>query len=147
MKQKGEPDELKEVRAVYAALETHDFASQRTCQVRTKCCRFRLTGRTPMLTKGEAMVAAKALRAHGRKEVPEPIVKGECSFLKVDGMCRIYEGRPFGCRTHFCAEAGGMVEREEVIDLIRRLEVVDEALGGCGPLVIERAVGKVLAMT
>lgn len=134
---------LTSVRAVYAELESRDFSAKRTCQVRTRCCRFRLTGRTPQLTGGEAMVAAKALRAHGKKEIPEALIAGECPFIKEDGMCRIYDGRPFGCRTHFCAEAGGMIDRKEVIDLIRRLEIVDEDLGGRGPLPLEQAIREV----
>lgn len=45
----------------------------------------------------------------------------------------IYESRPFGCRTHFCAAAGGPYARRDVIDLIRRLEEIDQKLGGDGP--------------
>jgi hypothetical protein len=37
----------------------------------------------------------------------------------------IYESRPFGCRTHFCAKAGGMYPRKHVADLIQRLEAID----------------------
>jgi hypothetical protein len=44
----------------------------------------------------------------------------------------IYEGRPFGCRTHFCVAAGGPYTRKEVTDWIRRLEEIDERLGGDG---------------
>ena len=43
-------------------------------------------------------------------------------------------------RTHFCSAAGGPVARGEVLDLIRRLEVVDVALDGCGPVRLSRAV-------
>ena len=56
------------------------------------------------------------------------------------GNCIIYESRPFGCRTHFCAAAGGPYARREVIDLIRRLEAVDESLGGTGPRLFQNAV-------
>ncbi len=48
------------------------------------------------------------------------------------GRCLIYEDRPFGCRTHFCAAAGGPYARREVSDLIQRLEQIDVALGGNG---------------
>jgi hypothetical protein len=34
-------------------------------------CQFQITGITPQLTKGEALVAAKGFRATGRKEIPE----------------------------------------------------------------------------
>ena len=56
------------------------------------------------------------------------------------GDCIIYESRPFGCRTHFCAAAGGPYARGEVIDLIRRLEDLDEKLAGDGPRKIEVAM-------
>ena len=97
-----------------------------------------------MLTKGEALVAAKAVRAAGRKELPER-TDGACPLLHpFTGRCMIYQGRPFGCRTHFCEGAGGPYERREVIDLIRRLEEVDERLGGDGPREITAAIAGAL---
>jgi Fe-S-cluster containining protein len=60
------------------------------------------------------------------------------------GNCIIYESRPFGCRTHFCAAAGGPYARREVIDLIRRLEAVDESLDGTGPRLLENAIADAL---
>jgi len=66
-------------------------------------------------------------------------------FLDTEtGDCLIYDSRPFGCRTHFCAAAGGPYSRREVIDLIRRLEAVDESLGGSGPRLLPSAVGDAL---
>jgi Fe-S-cluster containining protein len=122
---------LAEVRAVYAELARRPL--DRTCQGRTECCQFQLTGLTPQLTKGEALVAAKGFRATGRKELPEP-ADGACPLLnRVTGRCLIYADRPFGCRTHFCVEAGGPWPRKPVLDLIRRLEAVDQRLGGDGP--------------
>jgi Fe-S-cluster containining protein len=129
---------LQEVRAVYRELERRPV--ERACERRTECCQFKLTGRTPMLTRGEAMVAAKALRASGRKALPER-EDGACPMLRTDGKCMIYADRPFGCRTHFCAAAGGPYARAEVLDLIRRLEAVDTQLGGDGPRALEAAVG------
>jgi Fe-S-cluster containining protein len=61
------------------------------------------------------------------------------------GDCLIYEARPFGCRTHFCAAAGGPYARREVIDLIRRLETVDESLGGNGPRLLQNSVADALS--
>ncbi len=134
---------LDEVRAVYAELAKRPLA--RSCQARTECCRFQLTGLTPQLTKGEALVAAKGFRATGRKEIPES-ADGACSLLKREtGRCLIYANRPFGCRTHFCAAAGGPYARKEVLDLIRRLEEVDRKLGGDGPRKIQAAVEDALA--
>ena len=133
---------LAEVRAVYAALAARPVT--RACVARTECCQFRLTGLTPQLTKGEAFVAAKALRATGRKELPEA-ADGACPLLQREsGRCMIYADRPFGCRTHFCTAAGGPYARREVLDLIRRLEDVGRRLGGDGPRKIQAAVADAL---
>ena len=121
---------LEEVRAVYREVENRPI--ERNCLRRTECCQFKLTGRTPQLTRGEAVLAAKALRASGRKTMPER-EDGACPMLRENGACLIYQDRPFGCRTHFCAAAGGPYSRAEVLDLIRRLEAVDARLGGSGP--------------
>jgi len=132
-----------EVRAIYAELARRPI--QRQCEARTECCQFHLTGLTPQLTKGEAALAAKAFRATGRKALPEPD-DGACPLLKREtGRCLIYADRPFGCRTHFCAAAGGPYARKEVLDLIRRLEAVDQMLGGDGPHAIQSAVADALA--
>jgi Fe-S-cluster containining protein len=130
-------DALDEVRAVYRELEQRPV--ERACTRLTECCQFRLTGRVPQLTKGEAILAAEALRATGRKALPVR-EDGACPMLRQDGRCLIYADRPFGCRTHFCAAAGGPYARGEVLDLIRRLEAVDGQLGGDGPRGLAAAV-------
>jgi Fe-S-cluster containining protein len=130
------------VKAVYRELAARPI--ERSCIARTECCQFRLTGRTPFLTKGEALVAAKAVRASGRKQLPVS-EDGACPLLdRASGRCRIYEGRPFGCRTHFCAAAGGPYARGEVVDLIHRLEDIDIALGGDGAMALSIAVERAL---
>jgi Fe-S-cluster containining protein len=129
---------LEEVRAIYRELANRPV--ERDCLRRTECCQFKLTGRTPQLTRGEAMLAARALRASGRKALPERD-DGACPLLRADGVCLIYQDRPFGCRTHFCAAAGGPYARAEVLDLIRRLEAVDARLAGDGPRALPAAVG------
>ena len=129
---------LAEVRAVYAELAQRPV--ERNCVARTECCQFQLTGQTPYLTKGEALVAAKGFRATGRKELPER-EDGACPLLKREtGKCMIYADRPLGCRTHFCEAAGGPYSRKQVQDLIHRLEKVDQLLGGEGPQKIEVAL-------
>lgn len=129
---------LDEVASVYADLAGRPI--DRNCTRRTECCHFKLTGRTPYLTKGEALLAAKAFRATGRKALPQTD-DGVCPMLnRAAGNCLIYDARPFGCRTHFCAAAGGPYARSEVLDLIRRLEAVDVAAGGTGPRVFTGAV-------
>ena len=133
---------LDEVRDVYVDLARRPI--ERNCVRKTECCHFKLTGRTPYLTKGEALVAAKALRATGRTSLPDSLT-GACPMLdRQTGNCLIYEARPFGCRTHFCVAAGGPFARSEVLDLIRRLEDVDLALNGKGPRTLPNAVADAL---
>ena len=130
------------VRAVYADLAARPI--ERACERRADCCHFRLTGRTPYLTKGEAVVAAAALRAGGRNKLPKR-EDGACPMLEPGtGHCMIYEGRPFGCRTHFCAAAGGPYARREIVDLIHRLEAIDHGLGGDGGRLLPGAVESAL---
>lgn len=133
---------LAEVRQIYSDLAKQNI--QRNCIRRTECCQFKLTGRVPYLTKGEALVAAKAFRASGRKFLPEK-ADGSCPMLQPEtGHCLIYEHRPFGCRTHFCTAAGGPIARREVLDLIRRLEDVDHALSGNGARPLQDLVAAAL---
>ena len=129
-----------EVRAIYREWEVRPI--ERNCTGLSDCCRFRMTGRTPFLTKGEALVAALAWRAAGRTSVPET-ADGACPFLK-GSRCQIYEGRPFGCRTHFCEAAGGPAARKDVRDLIQRLEAIDARLGGNGGVNLPSAVAAAL---
>lgn len=56
----------------------------------------------------------------------------------------IYNDRPFGCRTHFCAAAGGPYARREVADLIHRLERIDLELGGPDASALPHAVSAAL---
>lgn len=133
---------LDQVRAIYRELDARPI--ERRCTIRTECCHFKLTGKTPYLTRGEALLAARALRATGRKALPSRN-DGACPLLDPQSSrCLIYQDRPFGCRTHFCAAAGGPYARREVIDLIRRLEQIDEQLGGDGPRVLPGAISQVL---
>jgi Fe-S-cluster containining protein len=133
-----EKSAIEEVRAIYRELATRPV--ERNCTGRTECCQFKLTGRIPHLTRGEAMVAARGWRSTGRKALLSP-ASGVCPMLdEKNGKCMVYDSRPFGCRTHFCRAAGGNLERKDVIDLIRRLEKVDTELGGAGPRLLEDAV-------
>jgi Fe-S-cluster containining protein len=129
------------VQAVYAELAARPI--QRACELRTECCQFKITGKVPHLTRGEALAAAHALRASGRTRLPER-TDGACPLLDASGRCMIYSGRPFGCRTHFCAAAGGPYARREVLDLIRRIEEIDHQTGGDGPRPLPSALRAVL---
>ena len=141
-KQTSHSAECDEVLKIYADLATRTV--ERSCTLLTECCQFKLTGRTPHLTRGEAVLAAKAFRSTGRKQLPER-ADGACPMLDFKtGRCLIYQGRPFGCRTHFCRPAGGPYDRRDVIDLIRQLEVIDARLGGDGPHLIQDAVESAL---
>jgi len=132
-----------EVQQIYADLAARPL--ERNCTLRTECCQFHLTGKTPQLTRGEALVAAKALRATGRKTLPDS-TDGTCPLLDPKtSRCLIYKSRPFGCRTHFCAAAGGPYPRNQVLDLIRCLEEIDTRLDGDGPHPITQAVTHALA--
>ena len=126
-----------EIQAIYAEVERR--ALPRDCQMRTGCCHFRQTGKTPLLTRGEALFLAKGVRASGRTQV-KPHPEGACPLLGRDGRCTVYAHRPFGCRTHFCQPAGGMYPRKHVADLIQRLEALDEKLGGDGSRPLEGAI-------
>jgi Fe-S-cluster containining protein len=135
-------DALREIRAIYADLAARPI--QRSCELRTECCQFKLTGLVPQVTSGEALLAAKALKGAGRKQLPER-ADGACPMLHpVTSKCMIYADRPFGCRTHFCDAAGGPYTRKEVLDLIRRLEEVDYRLGRDGPRALPDAVHRAL---
>jgi Fe-S-cluster containining protein len=132
-----------EVQQIYADLTARPL--ERNCTLRTECCQFHLTGKIPQLTRGEALVAAKALRATGRKTLPDSTDE-TCPLLDPKtSRCMIYKTRPFGCRTHFCAAAGGPYPRNQVLDLIRRLEEIDTRLDGDGPHPITQAVTHALA--
>ncbi len=134
---------IAEVQKIYAELAARPL--ERNCSLRTECCQFQLTGKTPLLTRGEALVAAKALRSTGRKNLPSR-TDGACPLLDPKtSRCLIYGSRPFGCRTHFCASAGGPYPRNHVLDLIRRLEEIDQTLGGDGPHPIEKSITAALA--
>ena len=53
------------VRQVYADLAQRPI--ERNCTRQTECCHFKLTGRTPYLTKGEALVAATGVSRYRSK--------------------------------------------------------------------------------
>jgi uncharacterized protein len=133
-------DIVAKVQAIYHEWENRPIS--RNCTGLAECCRFRLTGRTPFLTRGEAITAAVGWRAAGRTAVTNA-PDGSCPFLKM-GRCQIYHHRPFGCRTHFCEAAGGPATRKEVRDLIQRLEQLDHELGGDGAVNLPTAVNQAI---
>ena len=57
---------LSKVRSIYSELAS--LPIERNCQLRTECCQFHITGKTPFLTRGEALLAAKALKAERERQ-------------------------------------------------------------------------------
>ena len=131
---------IQEVKAIYQEWACRELV--RSCIGRSTCCQFTLTGKTPYITRGEAILAAKGWRAAGRKTIA--IDAPVCPFLH-QGKCQIYDSRPFACRTHFCDAAGGPAPRGIVRDLIQRLEEIDLRLGGQGGVNLPTAVRDFLA--
>lgn len=137
-------DALAQLRRIYQDLAERPL--ERACALRIECCNFKLTGRTPHLTRAEAILSVRAFRATGRKRMPDH-ADGRCPFLHPEtNRCLIYADRPFGCRTHFCQAAGGIWPRRDVVDLIRRIEALEVKLGGDGAKALPVAVADALAL-
>lgn len=129
-----------ELRRIYALAEA--ALPERFCRRSTRCCRFAETGREPHVTAAEIDHALAAYAASGRR-TPAPRSDGVCPFLAADGSsCSIYEARPFGCRTHFCDDAGGAVPRRSLAASLAALAALDEALGGDGPRPLSLALDR-----
>jgi Fe-S-cluster containining protein len=125
-------------------LEAEASLPARNCTRTTRCCRFAETGREPYVTRAETDYLFAVLRSQGRK-MPPPRYDGACPFLDRDEKtCSIYEGRPFGCRTHFCREAGGAVTAQELKPSLDKLAALDEVLGGDGPRPLTRVLDNVI---
>ena len=130
-----------DIEAIYRDAEA--ALPARNCQRTTRCCRFAETGREPYVTRAEVDYLFAVLRAQGRK-MPLLRSDGSCPFLGNDEKtCTVYEGRPFGCRTNFCREAGGAVTAQEMREPLARLKALDEVLGGDGPRPLLRVLGDV----
>jgi hypothetical protein len=75
------------------------------------CCHFALIGREPHPTAVELEEVRHAMRGASVTPVrPARLPLADlrsCPLLSVDGRCRIYASRPFGCRTFFCDNAAG----------------------------------------
>jgi hypothetical protein len=127
-----EPDQasLDHVIELLGEVSRRTATCQRFCSGRAECCRFHLTGEIPHVTLPEAWLVWKAWKATGRTSVAK--TAGECPFLDEQGRCRIYEKRPVACRTHFCVEAGGVVPRKLISDILDELKDMDTKWGGNG---------------
>jgi Fe-S-cluster containining protein len=87
-----------------------------SCPASTECCRFGLTGREPYVTSIELLAIERALARRGgglpstrKRALPlhgaTPEDERTCPLLDRAGRCSVYEVRPFGCRTFYCARA------------------------------------------
>ena len=95
-----------------------------------QCCHFAVTGREPYPTAVELeevrhAMRSRAVAAKDPRRLPMAELRA-CPLLSTDGRCRIYESRPFGCRTFFCDHAEGpagerKLPRDAVNELGRRV--------------------------
>ena len=85
---------LEEVRAVYRELESRPV--ERACLRRTECCQFKLTGRTPQLTRGEAILAAVEVKAGCHLDTEELIAqcKAQLGSVKAPKFVHVVEQLP-----------------------------------------------------
>ncbi|CAN5151480.1 hypothetical protein BH09MYX1_BH09MYX1_20860 [soil metagenome] len=124
----------RELRALYD--ETEALLEGNSCALSGDCCHFANEGE-PYPTPAELALVFEALRKKGITLAPAkrvrggkhlPVVAGDrrCPILGHDGRCRIYEDRPFGCRTFFCERrtGPGKLPRKEIVDLGRRIAAV-----------------------
>jgi uncharacterized protein len=138
----GEEALLEELAVLYRQVDASREGA--SCPASTECCRFGVTGREPYVTSIEVAALRRAVARRGgplsakRRALPlagNPDVaprsgaaKREriCAFLDVSGRCSVYESRPFGCRTFYCARAtvpakGGAAQRDRERDLVNGL--------------------------
>ncbi|MBI4699591.1 MAG: YkgJ family cysteine cluster protein [Deltaproteobacteria bacterium] len=113
--QGARPDEaplLAELEALHREIDA--LQTGHRCAGSTVCCHFGLTGREPFLTSIEWQAVEHALARRGgplgRTSRARPLrgdAEGEqiCPLLTREGRCAIYQDRPLGCRTYWCARA------------------------------------------
>ena len=155
-----------ELRAIYAEVDA--ALAPFSCEGTRECCHFGVTGREPYPTAVEMAEVHEAVRAGGislgavlrgasRERRTLPIVARDahesresnarrCPLLSMEGRCRIYASRPFGCRTHFCHRASGpgKLPRKELLRLSRAVAALSSRFAPRDPLPrpLCRALGK-----
>jgi Fe-S-cluster containining protein len=143
--------------------EADRLLASHSCASSTDCCHFGRTGREPYPTAVEVAEVELAVgRAGGASALPKssktrnrlpilPVLPEErrCPLLASDGRCRIYESRPFGCRTFFCDRAvssdGRKMPRDSLQDVGRRIAALSARAFARdpGPRTLESAVEKI----
>jgi Fe-S-cluster containining protein len=125
-----------ELRRLYAEVDVLVSGCECACSRAARpedalCCQFGLTGREPYPTPIELCEVDFALRAggggramlrqgDGRRALPLAVEHRTCPLLSREGRCTIYESRPFGCRTYFCAGHEPPRRAREAIQAIGR---------------------------
>lgn len=102
------------------------------CEGSTDCCRFRVTGREPWLTRAEWELVVAEVRRQGRRlpALPEDD-DGRCPFLNDASRCQVYSARPLGCRTYFCERAAPAPPRPATFrEAARALAALSAPAGG-----------------
>jgi hypothetical protein len=110
--------ERAELLAIYAEAEALLAGWSCSCAVACapeapegRCCHFGVTGREPYPTPVELEEVRHVMRTAGvapRDPRRLPLADARpCPLLSDTGRCRVYAGRPFGCRTFFCDDATG----------------------------------------
>ena len=133
--------EFAHLRAVYDDVDR--ATPVRDCRLRTTCCRFAVTGAEPQVTELEVAYLLSRWRATGRR-LPSVEPGGDCPMLDPDdGRCLAYDGRPLGCRTHFCDAAGGKVSRASLSAALAEIDALDDARGGRGSRPLTAALASV----
>jgi hypothetical protein len=106
------------IEALYA--KTDELLDGWTCDQSADCCHFERTGREPYLWPAEWAALEKAIARRGTRRGSLPVLdERRCPLLGRDGRCTVYEARPFGCRTFFCARGVGPTRRRPRDELAR----------------------------
>jgi Fe-S-cluster containining protein len=124
-----EQELLGALRALYREVDA--LYAGGSCEASSECCRFGITGREPQVTSLELALVRRALAARGGmlKKRALPITDdGErervCPLLDQKSRCSVYESRPLGCRTFYCARATlpRQPSRSELAAVVRKLQ-------------------------
>lgn len=113
---------MADLRGVFSRIDA--MMAPFSCPASTGCCRFGQTGREPYLTRLEEEALRRAQAARPTKKLPLIGAATDCTFLQSNGLCSVYETRPFGCRTFFCEDREGpkAFPRREVNRLAQELQ-------------------------
>jgi uncharacterized protein len=121
---------LRALEELYA--ETDASLAGWSCDASTDCCNFARTGREPYVWPIEWALLERAIAARGTKRGPLHVIDDReraCPLLGTNGRCTVYNSRPFGCRTYFCARASGpsaKPPRDTLATLGRRVAALAE---------------------